>query len=79
MRPGMNAGADVVERKLENVTSIPAKALFTSNGKPTVYIKQGRQFNAQQVKVLARNPDDVAISGVSPGAAVALLEPPVQR
>ncbi len=79
MRPGMNAGADLVERRLENVTSIPAKALFTSKGKPTVYLKQSQQFVAQQVKVLARNPDEVAISGMAPGSVVALLEPPVEK
>jgi multidrug efflux pump subunit AcrA (membrane-fusion protein) len=79
MRPGMNAGADIIEQKLQNVTSIPAKALFTAMGKPTVYVKQGQQFVARQVKVLARNPDEVAIEGPPAGTKVALLEPALQK
>ncbi len=39
MRPGMNAGADIVEMKIPNAISIPAKALFTVSGKPAVYVK----------------------------------------
>ena len=79
MRPGMNAGADVVQRKLENVTSIPAKALFTLHGKPTIFVKEQRRFSPREVKVLARNPDEVAISGAVAGASVSLVEPPETR
>ena len=39
MRPGMNAGADMVESKIPDAISIPAKALFTLGGKPAVYVK----------------------------------------
>ena len=34
MRPGMNAGADLVQTKIPDAISIPAKALFTIAGKP---------------------------------------------
>ena len=75
MRPGMNAGADVIEEKLANAISIPAKALFTVRGKPAVYIQKDGQYVAQEVKVRARNPDEVAIEGIPAGTAVALAEP----
>ena len=76
MRPGMNAGADVIEARLPNAISIPVKALFTLKGQPAVYVKQNGQYVAQQVKVRARNPDEVAVEGLAPGTPVALTEPP---
>ncbi len=75
MRPGMNAGADIVQTKLANAISIPAKALFTLNGKPAVYVKREKQYIAQQVNVRARNPDEVAVEGLAAGTQVALSEP----
>ncbi len=79
MRPGMNAGADVVEAKLPNALSIPAKALFTRNGKPAVYVKQQQYFVPREVKVLARNPDEIAIEGLRAGTLVSLSEPAEQK
>lgn len=75
LRMGMNAAAGIVERKLENVISLPSRALFTVAGKPTVYVKGERQFSAVPVEVLARNPDEVAVSGIRNGTLVALLQP----
>ncbi len=75
MRPGMNAGADIIQTKLANAISIPAKGLFTVNGKPSVYVKAEKQYIARQVNVLARNPDEVAVQGLTAGTLVALSEP----
>ena len=35
----MNAGADLVQTKIPDAISVPAKAVFTVNGKPAVYVK----------------------------------------
>lgn len=75
LRTGMNAAAGIVERKLENVISLPSRALFTVAGKPTVYVKGPKQFSPVAVEVLARNPDEVAVSGIGNGTVVALLQP----
>ncbi|MDQ2710929.1 MAG: efflux RND transporter periplasmic adaptor subunit [Acidobacteriota bacterium] len=75
MRPGMNAGADIIEAKLPNAVSIPAKALFTLNGKPAVYVKVQEQYLPHEVRVRARNPDEVAVYDLSAGTPVALAEP----
>ncbi|HLH05540.1 MAG TPA: efflux RND transporter periplasmic adaptor subunit [Bryobacteraceae bacterium] len=74
MRPGMNAGADIVQSRIASVVSIPAKALFTRNGKPAVYVKEKEQFNPRQVTVIARNPDEVAVSGIGAGTLVSLTD-----
>ncbi|HZL56362.1 MAG TPA: efflux RND transporter periplasmic adaptor subunit [Bryobacteraceae bacterium] len=76
MRPGMNSGADLIEMRIPNAVSVPAKALFTIGGKPAVYIKAGGQYTPHQVQVKAKNPDEVAIEGIAGGTVVALTEPP---
>jgi HlyD family secretion protein len=74
LRPGMNGGMDIIVNRLPDAISIPSKALFTRDGKPIVYVSGKGRFSAVQVEVLARNPDEVAISGVAPGAMVALVD-----
>jgi hypothetical protein len=80
MRPGMNSGADLIETRIPEAVSIPAKALFTINGKPAVYVRnvQG-QYIPTPVQVKARNPDEVAIEGIGGGVVVALTEPPKEE
>lgn len=79
LRPGMNAAADFVITRIPDTLSIPAKALFTVGGKPVVYVRAGSVYSRREVAVLARNPDEVAISGVSPGTRVSLEEPVEKR
>ena len=79
LRPGMNAGADIVQMKIPDAISIPAKALFTQAGQPIVYIKTANRYVVKRVQVKAKNPDEVAIEGIDPGAQVALAEPPPEK
>lgn len=79
MRPGMNAASDVVESKIPNAISIPAKALFTLHGKPAVYIKTQERYVPTEVTVKARNPDEIAVEGIPAGSLVALSEPPKEK
>lgn len=76
LRPGMNSRMDVVLNKLPDALSVPAKAIFTRRGKPIVYVQQANGgYAAQEVEVLARNPDEIAIKGIAAGSKVALAEP----
>jgi HlyD family secretion protein len=79
LRPGMNAGADIVQMKIPDAISIPAKALFTQAGQPIVYLKKADRYVAQRVQVRAKNPDEVAIEGIAGGTMVALAEPPLEQ
>jgi hypothetical protein len=63
--------------RVKNAISIPAKAIFTRDGKPVVFVANEGHYRAVEVQVLARNPDEVAISGVPAGANVALADPTV--
>jgi HlyD family secretion protein len=79
LRPGMNGGMDIIVNRIPNAISLPAKAVFTHAGKPVVYIADHGRYSPTEVQVLARNPDDVAVSGIPDGAMVALADPDVKE
>ena len=74
LRPGMNGGMDIIVNRIPDAISIPSKALFTRDGKPIVYVANRARYSPVQVEVLARNPDEVAVKGIAPGAMVALVD-----
>ena len=74
LRPGMNGGIDIVINRVPNAISIPSKALFTHAGKPVVYVADKGQYRPVHVEVLARNPDEVAVSGIPAGTMVTLVD-----
>jgi HlyD family secretion protein len=75
LRPGMNGGMDIIIKRIPAAISIPAKAVFTRAGKPVVYLANHGRYSATEIQLLARNPDEVAVSGISGGALVALADP----
>ncbi len=75
LRPGMNGGMDIVIDRLPKAISIPAKAVFTRDGKPVVFVAERGAYRPVTVQLLARNPDEVAVSGIPAGAMVALADP----
>lgn len=74
LRPGMNGGMDIVINRIPNAISIPAKALFTRAGKPIVYLANNGHYRAVEVQVQARNPDELAITGIPAGSMVSLVD-----
>ena len=75
LRSGMNGGLDIIVDRVPKAISIPAKAIFTRDGKPIVYLADHGHYRSREIQVLARNPDEVAISGIPPGSMVALVDP----
>jgi len=75
VRPGMNGNMDIVVKRIPDAISIPAKAIFTREGHPVVYVADHGRYTAVGVQVLARNPDEVAVSGIQAGAIVTLADP----
>jgi hypothetical protein len=49
--------------------------VFTVHGRPVVYVKGSDAFTARPVRVVARNPDEVAVDGIAAGTVVALVDP----
>ncbi len=79
LRTGMNGSMDIVVNRLPDAISIPAKALFTRAGKPVVFRANKGRYTVTEVRVLARNPDEVAISGIEAGTLVTLVDPEKQE
>ncbi len=75
LRPGMNAGMDVVIERIPHAIAIPAPALFTRDGRPGVHLVEDEGYRWVEVEVLARNPDEVAVSGIPVDSRVALADP----
>jgi multidrug efflux pump subunit AcrA (membrane-fusion protein) len=75
LRPGMNGRLDIIVERVPNAISVPASAVFPRQGRPTVYVEDRTGWRPQEVEVLARNPDEVAIRGIQAGTKVALIEP----
>jgi multidrug efflux pump subunit AcrA (membrane-fusion protein) len=74
LRPGMNGGVDIIINRIPNAISIPSKALFTHAGKPVVYVADKGTYKAVHVDVQARNPDEVAVTGIASGTLVTLVD-----
>lgn len=74
LRPGMNGRLDIVVDRIADAISVPAKAVFTRNGRAVVLIPGERGLKPVDVAVIARNPDEVAISGIAAGTTVALTD-----
>jgi len=75
LRPGMNGGMDIVIDRIPKAISIPTKAVFTRDGKPVVFVADRGTYRPTPVQLLARNPDEVAVSGLKAGSMVALTDP----
>jgi hypothetical protein len=75
IRPGMNGSMDIVTERVPDATIVPARALFTRAGKPTVYLVTAQGYEPADVEVVARNPDEIAVRGVPADARVALADP----
>ena len=75
LRPGMNGSMDIVTERIPDAKTIPAQALFTRSGRPTVFVVEGDGFRAVDVEVLARNPDKIAVAGIDGGSRVTLIDP----
>ena len=70
----MNGSMDIEIQRIPNAISIPAKALFTRNGKAVVYVAGGDDYRPVEVQVLARNPDEIAIAGIGAATNVSLVD-----
>jgi len=74
LRPGMNGRLDVIVDRIPDAISVPAKAVFTRNGRPVVLLVTDKGLKPRDVVVVARNPDEVAVRGIAAGTEVALTD-----
>jgi HlyD family secretion protein len=81
LRPGMSAQLEITTETMKNVLSLPAQAMFESDGKTFVYVRSGTAFVRKDVTLVRRNETRVVVKGLSAGQDIALVNPiePVQK
>lgn len=75
LKPGMTARLVVEGGMLKGVTHLPRQVLFEKEGKPVVYIRDGTQFKALQVKVARITENRIVLQDFDPEHDVALINP----
>jgi multidrug efflux pump subunit AcrA (membrane-fusion protein) len=76
LRPGMSATAEVIIESIPNSLMIPVRSSFMSNGKPSVYIQKGADFQIRNIEVGKRTDTDmVVLKGLREGEVVTLENP----
>lgn len=76
LRPGMSASAELLIESVPGSLLIPARASFSQNGKPSVWVQRGQQFAVRQIEVGKRNESDIIVlSGLKEGERIALENP----
>jgi multidrug efflux pump subunit AcrA (membrane-fusion protein) len=78
LRPGMSATAEVIIERQTSALTIPIKASYELDGKPTVFVRRGNRYQRQVIKTGKRNATDlVVLAGLNEGHVVALENPEV--
>jgi multidrug efflux pump subunit AcrA (membrane-fusion protein) len=75
LRPGMSANVVITTDEMRGVLSLPAQALFESDGRTFVYEQTASGFTPKDVTLVRRNEMRVVLTGVNEGQAVALANP----
>ena len=76
LSPGMSASAEVIVHREANQLLIPVRASFDKDGKPAVYVQEGKSFRVVPIEVGSRNDDDIVVlSGLKEGDIVTLESP----
>jgi RND family efflux transporter MFP subunit len=76
LRPGMSASAEVIIERQPNMLLIPARASFDKDGKPAVYVQNGKNFTVRAIAVGRRNDDDIIVTGGLKEGEIVTLESP---
>jgi multidrug efflux pump subunit AcrA (membrane-fusion protein) len=76
LRPGTSASAEIIIERQPNSLMIPLQASFNLNGKPTVYVQNGKEFAVRQIQIGKQNEEDLVVTGgLKEGDMVALVDP----
>ncbi len=79
LRPGLTADVVIHGEPRKDVLYLPRQAVMSKESKRVVYVKNGSNFEARELKVLAENESRAAEEGVASGTEVAMVDPTVPR
>jgi multidrug efflux pump subunit AcrA (membrane-fusion protein) len=75
LRPGLTTQIRVTGAPIKDALYLPRQALFEHDGKPVVFVRQGRSFEPQEVKVSHRTETHIVVANLTVGTEVALRNP----
>src|SRR5882724_2073131 len=78
LRPGMSSTSEIIIEREPGVLLIPSRASFAKNGKPAVFIQNGKDFVAKNIEVGRQNDDDIIVKGGLKEGDVVTLENPIE-
>lgn len=80
LRPGMSANARIAVDRTPNSVLIPLEAIFSKNGRSTVYVQSGGKFEERVVELGRRNVSQaIVLKGLRGGERVALRDPTLKE
>ncbi len=78
LRTGMSCRAEILIEEHENVLAVPIQSVIRVNGRPTVYVKSGRDFEPRTIDIgLDNNRMVHVLDGLVEGEIISLT-PPLQ-
>lgn len=75
LRPGLTTQVRVTGAPIKAARHLPRQALFEHEGKPVVFVRQGRSFEPREVKVSHRTETHIVVTDLPVGTEVALRNP----
>jgi multidrug efflux pump subunit AcrA (membrane-fusion protein) len=75
LKAGVSVRVTLDGKEIPDAIHVPRQAVFDKNGKNHIFVKTGDHFEQREVKVEQRTESRVAISGVSEGTEIALIDP----
>lgn len=76
VRPGMSLKAEVITNKYDSVFIVPNSSVETKDGRSTLYVKKGKDFEAREVKIGSRNHGQTAVlEGLKENDVLAMRNP----
>ena len=75
LRPGLTTQVRVTGAPIKDALYLPRQALFEHDGKPVVFVRQGRSFEPREVKVSHRTETHIVVTNLPVGTEVALRNP----
>jgi HlyD family secretion protein len=77
LKAGSSARVVIAGKEIPDALQVPRQAVFEKNGKNHVFVKVGDRFERREVKVQERTESRLAITGLTEGEEVALVDPTV--
>jgi multidrug resistance efflux pump len=75
LRPGLTTQVRVTGAPIKAARYLPRQALFEQDGKPVVFVRQGRSFEPRAVELSHRTETHIVITNLPVGTEVALRNP----